>query len=571
MIPRHEHPRPQFRRDHWLNLNGVWEFELDRGNSGAERGFEKQDHVFPSVINVPFCPQSRLSGIEDTDFTSSVWYRRSFVLSDADIEGRVVLHFGACDYYTTVFVNGQRAGTHKGGYVSFSFDITHFVSSGENILTVHAEDNERDPLIPSGKQSRLFYSHGCDYTRTTGIWQTVWLEFTPKNYISGFRLIPSFENATLTVLADTVGSGLLRVESSFRGKNTGSVETAASGGQLTLTLDLTEKHSWELGKGGLYDLTFSFGDDTVHSYFGLRSIAYRDKKFYLNGKSVFQRLVLDQGFYPDGIYTAPSDEELEADITRSMAMGFNGARLHQKVFEERFLYHADRHGYMVWGEYPNWGLDHTRPDSIYGILPEWLEEVKRDFNHPSIVGWCPFNETWNIDGRPQADEVLSTVYLATKAADPTRPCIDTSGNFHVPGYTDIYDVHDYNQEPGEVREHYAYLHEGRYTEENGSVRGRQNYDNVLPFFVSEYGGIRWAEDKTGWGYGRGPESEEEFLARLKGLTDVFLDNPYIFAFCYTQLTDVEQEQNGLYTYGRKPKFPPETISQIFSRKAAVED
>ncbi|MBO4413596.1 MAG: hypothetical protein J5830_02705 [Clostridia bacterium] len=225
MIPRQEHPKPQFRRDNWLNLNGVWEFEKDSGNSGSERGFEDKNHVFPLKINVPFCPQSTLSGIADTDFMSSVWYRRTFVLSEADLDGRIVLHFGACDYFTTVFVNGKAAGTHKGGYVSFSFDITGFVTPGENILTVHAEDNERDPLIPSGKQSRIYYSHGCDYTRTTGIWQTVWIEFTPRTYISGLKFFPSLENDTLTVIADLQGAGLLRVDSSFEGADTGSAET----------------------------------------------------------------------------------------------------------------------------------------------------------------------------------------------------------------------------------------------------------------------------------------------------------------------------------------------------------
>ena len=557
-------------REHWINLNGTWSFEKDPGNSGEERGVYDPSRELNGKINVPFCLQSKLSGIGETDFIGSVWYKRSFVLSEADLDRRAVLHIGACDYLTTVYVNGENAGTHKGGYVSFSFDVTRFVKPGENIVTIHAEDNERDGMIPSGKQSKRFGSYGCFYTRTTGIWQTVWLEFTPKTYISGIKYITSVENSTLTVIADTVGSGDLSVLTFFEGKPTGDGEIRSEGGQAVLTVKLTERHLWELGKGGLYDVILKFGEDTVHSYFGLRSISYRDKKFFLNGKSVFQRLVLDQGFYPEGIYTAPTDEELEADVTRSMAMGFNGARLHQKVFEERYLYHADRHGYIVWGEYPNWGLDHTRPEAVYGILPEWLEEVNRDFNHPSIVGWCPFNETWDVGGRRQADEGLSAVYLATKSADPTRPCIDTSGNFHVEGYTDIYDVHDYNQNPEEVRSHYEDLSVGKYTEENSSVGGRQKYDNILPFFVSEYGGIRWAEDKSGWGYGKGPENEKEFLDRLRGLTDALIDNPCIFALCYTQLTDVEQEQNGLYTYDRKPKFPPEVISPIFTKKAAIE-
>jgi hypothetical protein len=252
-----------------------------------------------------------------------------------------------------------------------------------------------------------------------------------------------------------------------------------------------------------------------------------------------------------------------------MAMGFNGARLHEKIFEERFLYHADRKGYLVWGEFPNWGLDHTYADSIYGILPEWLEEVERDFNHPAIIGWCPFNETWDMGGRQQWNDVLNLVYKATKSADPTRPCIDTSGNYHVEK-TDVYDVHDYEQDPAKFAEHFSDFNEFG-TMSNGIGNRRQHYDGKTPFFVSEYGGIRWTDKQDGWGYGNAPKTEEEFLARLKGLTDVLLDDDRIFALCYTQLTDVEQEQNGLYTYDRRPKFDPAVIHAIFSRKAAIED
>lgn len=566
MAYRLEHPNPQFERANWRNLNGQWQFEIDRGDSGEARGMQNIDAGFSRNIEVPFCPQSRLSGIGDVDFMAAVWYRRSFEISESELSGNVILRFGAVDYETTVYVNGTECGRHRGGYISFSVDITEFVRVGENILTVRARDNERDRLVPSGKQSTDFHSSGCNYTRTTGIWQTVWLEFVPKVHIKKVKYFPDAASGTLSILADLCGSGTFSAKAFFDGRPTGSASVQSAGGQVMLTLQLSEKHLWEVGVGGLYDLVLSFGPDSVKSYFGLRSIDYRDKKFFLNGKSVFQRLILDQGFYPDGIYTAPSDRELEADVDRSMAMGFNGARLHEKVFEERFLYHCDRKGYLVWGEFPNLGLDHTYADAIYGILPEWLEEVARDFNHPAIIGWCPFNETWDLAGRKQFDSLLELVYRATKSADPTRPCIDTSGNFHV--VTDIYDVHAYEQDPEKFASFYEKLSEGKVVDHCGT---RQTYDGSVPFFVSEYGGIRWTKDTGGWGYGKAPEKEEEFLARLKGLTDVLLDNPNIFGFCYTQLTDVEQEQNGLYTYDRKPKFSPEVISPIFSRKAAIED
>ena len=569
MIYRPEHPKPQFRRDGWQNLNGLWDFEFDHGNSGEARELFMPEAPMSLKINVPFCPESKLSGIGHTDFLHAVWYRRSFTVTAAQLEGRVAVHFGAVDYFATVYVNGKKVGKHKGGYVSFSFDITEYVQVGENTLTLHAEDDTRSPLIPSGKQCPRFYSSGCEYTRTTGIWQTVWLEFTPKAYIKNFRLYPDADAGTVAIQAEVVGTGKLTATASFDGKPMGEASVECTGTTAVLNLSVTERHLWELGKGGLYDLELQFGDDLVHSYFGLRSIRYENMRFYLNGKSVFQRTILDQGFYPDGIYTAPSDAELEADIDRSMAMGFNGARLHEKVFEERFLYHADRKGYLVWGEYPNWGLDLSRPDALFSILPEWIEEVNRDFNHPSIIGWCPFNETWDCEGRKQIDEILAIVYQTTKTLDPSRPCIDTSGNYHV--VTDIFDHHDYTQKPDELRENLKNFNTPGGLNCPSSHSHRQTYDCKAPFFISEYGGIRWTDDTSGWGYGEGPKTEEEFLTRLKGLTDVLLDDPRIFGLCYTQLTDVEQEQNGLYTYDRRPKFPPEVIYPIFARKAAIED
>ena len=569
MIYRPEHPKPQFMRENWLNLNGEWQFEVDNPKSGLARGFADIGAVFSQRIQVPFCPESKLSGIENVDFMYAVWYKRDFTLTQDQLAGNVRLHIGAADYATTVFINGQECGTHKGGYVSFTFDITAYVKAGSNTVTVYVTDDTRDPFIPSGKQCGQYHSFGCYYTRTTGIWQTVWLEFIPKTHIISARYTTDPDTGVLNVHAKLQGKGTLHIEASFGGTPMGSCTLDSNGGDAFLSVPLAEKHLWEIGCGNLYDLVLTYGEDTVKSYFGLRSLQLDGHRFRINGKSVFQRLVLDQGFYPDGIYTAPSDGELLADIQRSIAMGFNGARLHEKVCEERFLYHCDRMGYIVWGEYPNWGLDHTSAQSIYGILPEWLEEVERDYNHPSIVGWCPFNETWDLHNQRQCDDVLALVYQATKAADPTRPCIDTSGNYHV--VTDIYDLHDYEQNPAAFAEHYAELGKSNKFGFWQALEDRQHYDGVMPFFVSEYGGIRWSQDQNGWGYGQGPATEEEFLARLKGLTDVLLDNPRMFGFCYTQLTDVEQEQNGLYTYDRQPKFDPATVTAILARKAAIEE
>lgn len=567
MIYRTEHPKPQFERATWQNLNGKWQFEIDHGNSGEARGLHGETALLQGEINVPFCPESRLSGVQYTDFMRSVWYKREFTLTKAQTGGRVLLHFGAVDYVATVYVNGEKCGVHKGGYVSFSTEITKYVREGVNVLTVHAEDNTRDMRIPSGKQSPWYASSGCHYTRTTGIWQTVWLEFVPTEYIKKAKYYPDVDGCALTVIAELCGKGELTARAFFEGREMGEERLKSDGGIVTFTLPLKEKHLWQVGEGNLYDLQFAYGRDEVKSYFGLRKIRIEGHKMLINGRSVFQRLVLDQGFYPDGIYTAPSDEELEADVDRSMAMGFNGARLHEKVFEERFLYHCDRKGYIVWGEFPNWGLDLSYAESIYGVLPEWTEEVERDFNHPSIVGWCPFNESWSYDGRKQCDDVLRLVYDTTKLLDPTRPMIDSSGGKHI-DHTDVVDTHNYTQEP----ESFAKLFERLETENTffDYFENRELSTGGKPMFVSEYGGIAWAENPTGWGYGAAPLSEEEFLTRLEGLTDVLLKNPLMFGYCYTQLTDVEQEQNGLYTYDRKAKFPPERIRPIFSKKAAIE-
>ncbi len=571
-IPRCEHPKPQFQRENWINLNGEWDFCFDNGRSGIARRFYEDYSVFDKKITVPFCVESELSGIGHKDFMYGVWYKRNFDISAENANKRTVLHIGAADHTTTVFINSKKVGIHKGGYVSFSFDITDFITAGENTVVIYCEDDTRCPMIPRGKQSEEYYSHSCDYTRTTGIWQTVWLEFTEKAYIKHIKYYPDYRAGTLCVNGEVCGKENLVLKAFYEGREVGCAEITACSGTFSLTVNLSEIHLWEVGHGRLYDLELTYGADKVKSYFGLRNIWFDGFKFMLNGKSVFQRLILDQGFYPDGIYTAPSDAELLNDIKRSMVCGFNGARLHEKVFEERFLYHCDKEGYLVWGEYANWGLDHTRPESIYSFLPEWLSEIDRDFNHPAIIGWCPFNETWDMNGRKQYDDVLSLVYRATKTVDKTRPCIDTSGNFHVE--TDIFDLHDYEQNVEVFKENNDKIIESGIPWDR--FDDRQTYIKGQPVFISEYGGIKWSATEgnsrhISWGYGDAPQTEEEFKTRYKGLTDALLDNPCFFGFCYTQLTDVEQEQNGVYTYDRKEKFPAEFFYSVNSRKAAIED
>ena len=585
-IPRAEHPNPQWERDTWKNLNGTWEFEFDFGCSAVERRLWEKER-FDREILVPFCPESRLSGIGYTDFINGVAYRRNFELSQEELSGRVLLHFGAVDYEASVYVNGTLVGSHKGGYTSFCFDITKHVAPGPNTLFVAVKDDVRSGLQPKGKQAHLYASSGCDYTRTTGIWQTVWLEFVPERHIQSAKYYPDPANGKVTVTGLVQGQGTLQLTALWEDKPVGEAALSVEDGFFTVQLDLSETHLWEPGKGGLYTLLLSFGEDRVKSYFGLRTAKFQGRKFLLNDKSLFQRFVLDQGFYPEGIYTAPTEEDLVKDIQLSFAAGFNGARLHEKVFEARFLYHCDRLGYLVWGEYPNWGLDHAHPLSTETYLNQWSEAVERDFNHPAIIGWCPFNETWGYREEREKNALLTSLYKLTKRLDPTRPCIDSSGNYRV--LSEVYDIHDYDQDTQSFQARWDGLTD-RIRETGGVIpaedpffnsapegpSGRapffnQPYDNQ-PIFISEYGGIRWPDDTVeGWGYGNAPATPEEFFARYKGLTEALLNNPEIFGFCYTQLYDVEQEVNGLYTYGRVQKFDISLIRKINQQKAAIED
>lgn len=579
IIPRPEHPRPDRERKEWISLNGEWDFEIDNSLSGEAKGFYKRDSL-DGKITLPFCPESKLSGVEHTDFMNAVWYRRDIDIPREWNDKRVILHIDASDYLTTVYVNGEKVGAHKGGYTSFAFDITDKLKDSGNYITVEAKDDTRSERQVSGKQSHRFESYGCMYTRTTGIWQTVWLEAVEAAHVISYKTYPSVSDSSVsldTLVSDEAIGGKLTAKAFYEGREMGFACAEILSRNVHLGIALSEAHLWEVGCGRLYDLEFILEKDgrtdNMHGYFGLREVSLtKENGLMINGETVFGRFVLDQGFYPDGIYTAPSDEALVFDIEASMACGFNGARLHQKVFEPRFLYHADRLGYMVWGETGNWGLDHTLPENIYNFLPEWLEEVDRDFSHSSVIGWCPFNETWDKHGRQQSNAFIDTVYDVTKAIDTTRPVIANSGSYPT-SRTDAHDVHDYEQDPALFDSYYKDADKGIVNDQlMRSNKRRQFCRAELPIFVSEYGGIKWVceADDTAWGYGKDVKSEKEFFERLKGLTDALLDNKAIFGFCYTQLTDVEQEQNGLLTYDRRFKFPPERYKEIFSRKAAIE-
>jgi len=579
-IYRTEYPNPQFEREDWICLNGEWEFEIDNSKSGMERKLYNSDSL-ETIINVPFCPESELSGIGCKDFMECVWYRKKIEIPSSWNEKNVVVNFGAVDYHSIVFVNGKKVGEHKGGYTSFSFDITKYLNESDNVITLCVYDDLRRGNQPAGKQSGAYESSGCYYTRTTGIWQSVWLTSYENICVKRLKMYPNVDKCALDMeilLDGECDNTGIRVNAYYEGKKVGETVSGKSNiSNRMIHLELSEKHLWEIGCGRLYDLEILVEKndrlcDRVKSYFGLRNIGLKDKVMTLNGKKFFGRWVLDQGFYPDGLYTASTDEALKNDIIYSQKLGFNGARLHEKIFEPRFLYWADKLGYTVWEEHANWGLKFSNCGKLQCFLPEWMEAMERDFNHPSIVGWAPLNEAWdwldNAGGtHAPCTEIFATIYQATKLYDPTRPVIDTSGGYHVK--TDIYDMHDYAQDPAELKSRYGM---GDTFFEVFPTREKHNGE---PFFLSEYGGIKWSDNPddraASWGYGNTPKTSEEFIERYRGLTNVLLDNPCMLGFCYTQLYDIEQEQNGLMTYQREFKFDPQIFYQINTRKAACEN
>jgi beta-galactosidase/beta-glucuronidase len=580
-IPRPEHPRPDFKREAWLNLNGRWQFEINSSGKRAEKGLKAGERFSQNII-VPFPPESTLSGIGRKSFMNSIWYRREFTVPGKWAGERVLLHFGAVDYEARAWVNGREVGHHRGGYTPFTCDVTGAISFDEsNELVVNALDDNRTQLQASGKQSSRPESYGCLYTRVTGIWQTVWLESVPKAYISNFRLLPIEGGSRIYVEARAVGGREVadfRVTASLQGQTVASSRAKASSQRVALCIEAAGLKRWSPEDPTLYDLTLELSDsdeatDTVQSYLGIREVNIEGDVILLNDRRRFLRLVLDQGYYPDGIYTAPSDEALRRDIELAQEMGFDGARLHQKVFEPRYLYWADKLGYLVAGEYGDWGADLSNPVAREALIDEWAEVIERDFNHPSIVIWTPFNErSFESSNRPIAD-FLRRIYKMTRSLDPTRPVIDTSGYVHVA--TDIYDIHDYEQDPLIFRSHYEKF---GLTGSDKDLWTNEPKESAAytgqPVMISEYGGTWWnpqqPSDSKAWGYGLRPTTEGEFMARYRSLTESLLSNPRISAFCYTQLYDIEQEVNGLLSYDRRPKFNPREIEEINEQTAAME-
>ncbi len=561
-IPRPEYPRPDFQRDNWSNLNGTWDFAFDPDDQGlAQRWFDPASVTLLDSIVVPFPWQSALSGIANADQTGVAWYRRSFTVPDAWQGQRVVLHFGAVDYRAWVWVNGQPVGEHEGGYDPFEFDITASLVMGDNVVVVGVEDPADLAEIPHGKQSSSPPNpwDDVDFTTVSGIWQTVWLEAHPAAYIRQAHVTPDVPNqqATFAVTVESPASGSLDLQISVQapdGRSYTQTQTIAAASTPTnITVDLPDPLLWEPETPNLYsvDLTLTAPDgdpDVVHTYFGMRSIGVQGQNVLLNGHPIYLMSALVQGYWQEGLYTAPSDEALRADIAYAKQIGFNGLRMHIKIEDPRWAYWADRLGMLLWNDAPS-------PVDFTAVARERLTHdlqamIARDYNHPSIVIWSPYNESWGLEFRSDADvqSYLSALYDQIKTWDPSRLVVDNSGWRHV--RTDIADSHKYTDNTQEWRSFMTQL-------------ATSPMDVVVlghPFFAQgqQYGGepLMITEYGTGWG-------EDRPVGFLWQTTEI-RHHESVVGYTYTELYDIEQELAGLAHYDRTPKAVTDDLATINS-------
>lgn len=577
-----DYPRPQFVRHNWTNLNGEWDFRFDDDNIGEAEGWQTQ-LAASHKIKVPFTYETQASGIGMEEFHPQVWYSKR-VLIPQEAEGqRVILHFQAVDYIAKVWVNGVLAGSHQGAYAAFSFDITPYLTfGGENVITLKAEDSD-DCTQPRGKQRWTKDNFECFYVQTTGIWQTVWLEFVEAQRLDTVKITPDFDHARVVfdyrVKGLETAKGRLRLEAivTMKDRHVKTVSLVIDRSRLSVEVDLVHEANgpwkrclWSPKQPNLYDVEFVlYRDDIVVdrvlSYFGMRKISIEQGKVLLNNAPIYQRLMLDQGYWTESHLTPPSEEALIADIDLMLEMGYNGVRKHMKIEDARFLYWCDVKGLLVWSEMGATFEFHD--DAVDNFTREWLEIIHQQYNHPSIITWVPFNESWGIpyirhDQRQQ--KFTESIYHLTKSYDPYRPVITNDGWEHT--VSDIITLHDYVETGEHFLKRYAGNKEAIVSKETTCNHWKyalaDGYEyKGQPIMITEFGGIAFQSDQ-GWGYGQQMENDEEFLRRFDGLVQAIKSVDYICGFCYTQLTDVQQEINGLLTEERKPKFPLEQIRAI---------
>lgn len=584
--PRPEYPRPQFERQDWINLNGTWTYQFDFSKSGKERdcvnskGFEKN-------ILVPFCPESSLSGVGFKDFIPAMWYQREITIPQAWAGKRTIIHFGGIDYKSEIYINGKLAFTHVGGSASFSVDITDYITpQGKQNLVVYVEDDVRSRLQPGGKQTREYLPYKTYFTRVTGIWQTVWLEAVDKGGLKSCRITPDLDNGQFLIepkFYELNPQYKFSLKVFDNGKKVAEQTLSASNAAFPV-VNIADVKTWSPESPFLYDFEFSVVDnkgkliDKVRSYAGMRKVELIDKTFYLNNEPYYQRLVLNQGYYPDGIWTAPSDDAIKKDVELGKACGFNGARLHQKVFEPRYHYWADKLGFLSWGESASWSLNYVDPLAARNMIPEWEECVERDFNVISIVAWCPMNEVWMLDEDGNRARLTNDMYFATKRLDTTRPVVAASGGLQC-GFTDIVSEHSYVQNPLKL---YHLLKDGETG--NPYIQQRRDYSGPYkgePYMIGEFGGVQWTlgleskpVDQTKKRMTFGPFTNlEDVYNLIEEQITVVLSLDHINGFCYSELFDVESELSGFYSYDRVAKLDIERIRKIItkSREQAKED
>ncbi|AFZ66914.1 glycoside hydrolase family 2 protein [Deinococcus peraridilitoris] len=587
---RDHHPRPQLTREQWQDLSGPWAFAFDDQNVGLrQRWFESPQH-FDRQILVPFPPESHASGLRETGFHPVVWYRRTFQVGPAERSGRLLLHFGAVDYRARVWLNGRLVAEHEGGHTPFTADLSDALTDdGEQVLVVRAEDDPRDLAQPRGKQDWLLEPHAIWYHRTTGIWQTVWLECVPWTYLQHLRWTPNLNRMELHLQAQLNDAPAepcdLRVRLTLRGQFLAEQVVRVIGRQVACTLSLQhlpvnperDDLLWSPRRPNLIDAELSLLQngsllDQVASYAGMRSVAVKGGRFLLNGLSYYQRLVLAQNYWPQSHLAAPDPQALEREVRLVKDLGFNGVRIHQKIEDPRFLYWCDTLGLLVWGEMPSAYV--FTEQMCERLTREWLEFIRRDYSHPCVVAWVPLNESWGVpdlEGDSAQRAFARGLYQLTKAFDPTRPVIANDGWQFVGG--EMIGVHDYATQGATLRERYG-THEAmertlQYVQpyfRNLLTHGEARADEAM--ILSEFGGLSFAPgaDQAWFGYGT-VTSSEGLLERYRELVTAVLHSEVLMGFCYTQLTDTEQETNGLLTAERQPKLDIDVLRAINTRSS----
>ena len=586
-----DYPRPQFVRTDWENLNGTWDFAFDDANRGEKEGWY-QDFKGELKIQVPFTYETKLSGIQDEKRHDNIWYHRTICVDGGKLaDNRFMIHFEGCDFHTKLWVNGQYAGDHRGGYARFSFDITELLKDGENELTVKAEDSF-DVQQPRGKQRWENDNFACWYVQTTGIWKTVWTEYVPNIRLDKVKMTPNFHDGALELEYEVEapecelgGDLLVAATVTFGDVLISKIITAATEAHVTAKANVIYKGSnsfewgirpWSPESPDLYDITFEVIKDgkvvdTIGSYFAMREIRIEGPNILLNGRPLYQRLILDQGYWKESHLTPPSEEALIEDIDKIHELGYNGLRKHQKTEDERFLYWCDVKGMLVWSEMAA-AYQYT-DKAVEEFTHEWLEIVKQNYNHPCIITWTPMNESWGmaqVETDRTQQHFTEMVYHLTKSIDKYRPVIVNDGWEHT--VSDIITLHDY-EEAGEVLyKRYTEFKDEIFTTEvyhsNHKSAMANGYEyKGQPVIISEYGGIAFSGGAEGeWGYGNTVETKEEFIDRFDRITTAVKEIPYCCGFCYTQVSDVQQEINGLMDMERNFKVDPAVIREINERK-----